>query len=75
MLTKDVKNDLLTDQINDNTKPSVRVGRKAYGSHVDSRVAEISSRLISGPGFFAASGGKELFVRITIRVHLNTVFC
>jgi len=38
-------------KINDNTKLSVRMGRKAQGSHVDSRVAEISSRSIPGPGF------------------------
>jgi hypothetical protein len=44
-------------QIDDNTKPSARVGRKAYGSQGDSRVAEISND-ISGPGFFiAASAG------------------
>ena len=40
-------------QIHDNTKPSARMGRKAYGSHRDSRVAEISFT-IYGPGFFAS---------------------
>ena len=39
-------------QVHDNTKPSARMGRKAYGSHRDSRVAEMSFT-IYGPGFFA----------------------
>ena len=32
----------LDRKIHDNTKPFARVGRKAYGSHRGSRVAEIS---------------------------------
>ncbi len=40
--------------VHDKAKPSARVGRKAYGSPADSRVAEIS-RDICGPGFFVGN--------------------
>lgn len=37
--------------VDDNTKPSAKMGRKAIGSHRDSRVAEMPY-MVSAPAFF-----------------------
>jgi hypothetical protein len=41
----------LNEKLDDNAKPPARMGRKAYGSQEDSRVAEFTH---FAPGFFCA---------------------